>query len=176
MDKRRRHKRLQSTNLQKMRGLPRQADALELRSKGFTYDGIAFELGYDSGSGAYAAVQAALDHAIIEPGLEQIKIELGRLDRWLTQIEKKWDETGDQCWAELRLKIQAQRAKYLGLMSDRSEVRHSGAIEIKLSEVSDAELDSRLAIAFARTKVESPADSGREIASSGNSTVNGKSP
>lgn len=58
----------------------KQRRALRLRNLGASYDQIADELGYAGRSGAWKAVKAALDRAVIEPAMEQRVIQSERLD------------------------------------------------------------------------------------------------
>ncbi|MET9701693.1 hypothetical protein [Streptomyces griseus] len=59
----------------------RDAQAAELRSKGWTYRRIAAELGWKQGADAYNAVQRVLKETVREAGDEVRALELERLDR-----------------------------------------------------------------------------------------------
>ncbi|WP_406338254.1 hypothetical protein OG987_13320 [Streptomyces sp. NBC_01620] len=59
----------------------REAEAARLRTKGWTYQRIADELGYGHRADAYNAAQAALKATVREAGEELRTLELERLDR-----------------------------------------------------------------------------------------------
>ncbi|MEE4491604.1 hypothetical protein [Streptomyces sp. BE230] len=58
----------------------REAEAARLRSRGWTYQQIADEVGYKYRADAYNAVQAALKATVREPADELRALELMRLD------------------------------------------------------------------------------------------------
>lgn len=64
----------------------KQQRALELRNLGLSYDRIADQLGYAGRSGAWNAVRAALDRALVEPAREQRIIADQRLDLLLQRV------------------------------------------------------------------------------------------
>lgn len=92
----------------------RQRQALELRKAGVSYTVIADKLGYRSGSGAHAAVGAALKKTLQEPADDLRTLELERLDVAHLAI---WQQvrSGNQGAIDRYLKIAERRAKLLGL-------------------------------------------------------------
>src|SRR5438105_6695556 len=68
--------------------LRRDAEALRLRSRGWTYQRIADELGYHDRRTAYRAVEQALRETLQEPADDLRKLELDRLDRMWEAAEK----------------------------------------------------------------------------------------
>lgn len=64
----------------------KQQRALELRNLGLSYDRIAEQLNYAGRSGAWNAVKAALDRALVEPAREQRIIADQRLDLLLQRV------------------------------------------------------------------------------------------
>jgi hypothetical protein len=58
----------------------RDAEAARLRGRGLSYPRIANELGYADHTGAYYAVQRALQATVEEPAAEVRQLELERLD------------------------------------------------------------------------------------------------
>lgn len=88
--------------------------ALEMRAGGATYQAIADQLGYADPSGAYGAVERALQATIQEPADKVRNLELRRLDGlWL----RAWTRFagGDMTAGPLCLKIMERRARLLGL-------------------------------------------------------------
>lgn len=71
------------TSPTRIRSSQRQAQALELRKAGATYQAIADQLGYASAGSARESVKSALDKAIREPAEELREMELERLDQLL---------------------------------------------------------------------------------------------
>ncbi len=92
----------------------KQLQALELRKAGVSYAAIAQRLGYRSGSGAHAAVGAALKRTQQEPADEVRRLELERLDGMLLAIAGQI-KGGNQGAIDRALGIMARRAKLLGL-------------------------------------------------------------
>lgn len=88
--------------------------ALELRKGGMTFDRIADELGYADRSGAWKAVNAAMNATIQEPADELRRLEVERLDALLLAM---WGQAlGGSTWHVDRcLSIMDRRAKLLGL-------------------------------------------------------------
>jgi hypothetical protein len=65
----------------------RDAQAADLRAKGWTYQKIADELGYGDKRTAYDAVERALKEIIREPGEAVLHFELDRLDAELVRLD-----------------------------------------------------------------------------------------
>lgn len=102
--------------------LEKQAQALELRKQGKTYEDIAKALGYHDASGASKAVKSALDRIIREPAKDVLQLELQRLDALLeTALHTVYSGGGDEKRdlsldaIDRVLRIMERRAKYLGL-------------------------------------------------------------
>jgi hypothetical protein len=95
----------------------RKAKAVEMRKLGFTYQKIGDELGVTL-SAAHKMVTTALqelNEKAAESASEVRRLELERLDEWLVRVAKVV-QSGDTLSAIDRgLKIQARRAKLLGL-------------------------------------------------------------
>jgi hypothetical protein len=94
--------------------IERQAQALEMRKAGQTFEHIAQAIGYTNGGGAYKAVERALKATLQEPADELRRLECERLDAmlralWPSAISGKWLAV-DRCLA-----IMDRRAKLLGL-------------------------------------------------------------
>ena len=92
----------------------KEAQALELRKAGASFQMIADKLGYRDPSSAHKAVVRALANTIQQPADELRPLEAERLDRLLLAV---WP---DACAGEDRainraLQIMGQRAKLLGL-------------------------------------------------------------
>lgn len=92
----------------------KQRQALEMRNLGASYERIAAELGYSDKSGAWRAVQAALDRAVIEPAFEQRQMMAERLDILLRRCLGAFLE-GDLDQVRNVLAIEKRRAELFGL-------------------------------------------------------------
>ena len=92
----------------------KQAEALEYRKQGYTYEQIAEALGYKTAQGAYAAIQSALTRIIREPAQEVLQIELERLDAMFMRPFAA-ATSGDLMAIGACLNIMARKAKLLGL-------------------------------------------------------------
>jgi len=102
----------------------RATAALELRMCGYTYNQIAFELGYASKSGAYNAVNRLLTSRR-DQTIDKFRIEtLAHLDYLQAQIWAKVHQ-GDRVAIEISRKIAKQRIQVLG---------HDGLIKPKATE------------------------------------------
>jgi SMC interacting uncharacterized protein involved in chromosome segregation len=66
----------------------RDAQAADLRAKGWTYQKIADELGYADKRTAYDAVERALKDVVREPGTAVLHFELERLDQQLVRLNE----------------------------------------------------------------------------------------
>lgn len=94
--------------------LERERQALLLRKEGESLQTIADKLGYAGPSGAYKAIQAAMQAIIQEPAEEVRDMELLRLDTLLQSIWWR-AKTGDVPAVQTALKIMERRAKLIGL-------------------------------------------------------------
>lgn len=97
----------------------RQQKALELRNLGVGFDRIAQELGYSDRSGAWRAVKAALDRAVVEPAHEQRVIQSQRLDM-LVRSALAAVLAGDLDQISNVLRVEKRRAELWGLDAPRS--------------------------------------------------------
>lgn len=102
------------TSVRRLEALERQLQALELRKAGLSYPVIADKLGYASASGAYQAVESAIQKVLEEPAEKVRKMALSRLDSFMLSIWPKLRE-GDLTAIDRALKIEERRAKLLGL-------------------------------------------------------------
>ncbi|MCL5942763.1 MAG: hypothetical protein M1325_04475 [Actinobacteria bacterium] len=123
----------------------READALELRLGGATYEQIAARLGYKNRSGALRAVLRSLDRLIEPQEVEQLRrLELERLDRLLLGI---WYSAvhGEAQAIDRVLKILERRARLLGLDAPvRQEHSGPGGGPIQHEHLSESELDREI--------------------------------
>ncbi|MCC6446809.1 MAG: hypothetical protein IT210_25580 [Armatimonadetes bacterium] len=92
----------------------KEAQALNLRKQGHTFEQIAEQVGYADRSGAHKAVMRALQRLTNEPAAEARALELLRLDALLLAL---WPqaEKGDLKAIQSVLNLMARRARYLGL-------------------------------------------------------------
>ena len=122
----------------------KQAQALELRKAGATYQAIANELGYAHSTGAHKAVMAGLKLVMQEPADSLRKLELTRCDRMQQAV---WPAVlrGDVRAINAVLRIMERRAVYLGL-----DMPIKIDLEQRIREGAEAEgLDPEEAIAIA---------------------------
>jgi hypothetical protein len=129
------------------------ADACELRSRGWAYREIAEELGLSTPAQAHLRVQRAMTRVIQEPAEQARQFELDRLDRMYRNVEEVlaghhvvvqhgkvvYDHDGEpltdhdprmRAVATL-LKIQERRSKLLGLDSAQ-KVQLDGGVRYEL--------------------------------------------
>ena len=102
------------TSQRRVAATKRQAAAMELRGKGYTFEKIAEELGYRGPSGAFRAVSAGLDKTLREPAASLRVLESERLDRLLEGVWKK-AAAGNVQGVRAVLAILERRAKLWGL-------------------------------------------------------------
>jgi len=102
----------------------RQRQALELHKAGVGYQAIADRLGYAGPSGAYKAVNAALQKTLQEPADELRTRELERLDRMHAALWPK-AVSGHLRSVDRVLAIMARRSRLLGL--DAPQRQHVAA-------------------------------------------------
>ena len=104
----------------------RQAQAVELRKSGHTFQDIADKLGYKNPSGAHAAVMSALRKTLQEPSDELRTLELERLDAMLNSL---WPQiVARNAYTpravEVALKVMDRRAALLGLDAPKQVEDH----------------------------------------------------
>lgn len=120
----------------------REKDALELRTRGFTYDRIAESLGI-SRAGAAECVRRALAALKVETEekAEEVRdLELKRLDRML-EIAQAAADQGELGAIDRILRIQERRSKYLGLDAPaKSETHATVAASVDMSGLDDRQL------------------------------------
>jgi hypothetical protein len=92
----------------------KQITALQMRNLGYSYDAIADRLKYANRSGAWKAVQAALNRAVREPAREQRIIQAERLDILVNKCMAAV-LTGDLDQVRNVLLIEKRRADLFGL-------------------------------------------------------------
>ena len=102
------------TSQRRVAATKRQAAAMELRGKGYTFEKIAEELGYRGPSGAFRAVSAGLQKTLREPAASLRVLESERLDRLLEGVWKK-AAAGNVQGVRAVLAILERRAKLWGL-------------------------------------------------------------
>jgi len=102
------------TSQRRVAATKRQAAAMELRGKGYTFEKIAEELGYRGPSGAFRAVSAGLSKTLREPASSLRVLESERLDRLLEGVWKK-AAAGNVQGVRAVLAILERRAKLWGL-------------------------------------------------------------
>lgn len=106
---------------------------LELRAAGADFDQIVATPGTYKDKGSVSrAIKEALAEITIEPAEELIKLELKRLDAMLMGI---WGaaRTGDVFAIDRVLKIQNQRARYLGLEPPSSDQQTTKDVKVALA-------------------------------------------
>lgn len=109
----------------------RAANALKLRKLRVSYDDIAKQLGYANRSGAYKAVQKALQDITREPAKELIELELDTLDMMQSALAKRI-MAGDDIAINTGLKIMGQRAKLTGLYEASEDTSNLAEIRAAL--------------------------------------------
>ncbi len=123
----------------------READALELRLGGATYEQIAGRLGYKNRSSAQRAVLRVLGKLICTEDVESLRqLELERLDRLLLGI---WSAAvrGNAKDIDRVLKILERRARILGIDApERRELSGPGGGPIQHEHHTETELDREI--------------------------------
>ena len=102
------------TSPRRIRVRERQAQALELRKAGASFDQIAAQLGYHSKQAAHFAVKTGLAAIIREPAEELRALDLRRLDQILLVLWRRVQE-GDLAAIDRVFKALERRAALLGL-------------------------------------------------------------
>jgi len=123
----------------------REAEALELRLAGGTYEQIAQAIGYETRSAAYRAVVRALRSLSKVQDVEHLReLESERLDRLFLGVWAKAVK-GDDHKIDRVIKIMVRRAKLLGLDAPvRQELTGRGGGPIQLDHRTVAEVDSEI--------------------------------
>jgi hypothetical protein len=118
----------------------REAEALRLRTAGFSYREVGDQLGVGE-TMSRRIVQRALRRVLVEPGIEVIALECQRLDL-LTSAAMPRALAGSARWAEVAIRVMERRARLLGLDAPtRSEVHVMTADE---QEALDREIEALL--------------------------------
>ena len=116
--------------------LEKEAQVLSLRRLGATFDQIAKQLGYASGSGAYMAYRRACLKIIYEEVEETRKMEMDRLDNAQTRIMPQVN-LGNIPAINALLRIMERRARLLGL---DMPIKHDVEVNYFDSDSIDAEV------------------------------------
>ena len=119
-----------ATSAFQLKAKQRQAEALELRKAGLTYEEIAKRLGYGSRTAAYTAVKRALTELAEETSAsaEQLReLENSRLDRLHTIVWAQATQNRDLAAVDRAVRISERRAKLFGL--DLNEQRQADAAQ-----------------------------------------------
>lgn len=127
------------TSLAMLNAAAKQAQALELRKAGHSFEQIAAKLGYANGGGAYKAVEAGLRATLQEPADELRQLEITRLDTMLSALWPKV-KRGEHGAIDRALKVGERRAALVGLDAPKKIEQ-----KIDVSQLSDAELDAIVA-------------------------------
>ena len=101
--------------LQRIHTTQKEAEVLELRKAGWTFERIAERLGYANKGGAWKAYDRALTATLQEPADELRRLERERLDALFSAMYEIAMTKGSARHAEVALKAMEQRAKLLGL-------------------------------------------------------------
>ncbi len=125
----------------------KQALALDLRQKSYTYEAIAKELGYNSFQAAYQAVTRALQRTVQEPADEFRKVVGERLS---VALRKIWPRVlrGDPEGIKLFLQIHDRIAKLYGLnkqidinvQAEQVNVQNNITMSLDLKTLSEEQL------------------------------------
>lgn len=103
------------TSARRLRAFKKQVAALELRVKGESFRSIALELKYAGPSGAYKAVEAALERTLTARSEHLRQLELERLDKLMLIPWKRATIAGELVAIDRVLKIMERRAKLTGI-------------------------------------------------------------
>lgn len=119
-----------ATSAYQLKAKQRQAEALELRKAGLTYEEIAKRIGYGSRTAAYNAVKRALTELAEETSASADRLrelENSRLDRLHTIAWQQAVEAKDLTAIDRAVRISERRAKLYGL--DLNEKRQADAAQ-----------------------------------------------
>ena len=114
------HRTESKTSPRRLAALEKQRKALDLRLAGADFTQIATTLGFRDRSGAFRAVEAAMNR-VVQPGAEALrKANMERLNRmrlanWPAAIKGDKDAIG------VELRLQEREARYLGLDTQPSD-------------------------------------------------------
>jgi hypothetical protein len=95
----------------------RQAQALDLKKAGATYEEIAKALGYSHRSSARQAVKAAIERIGIEPAKEVVEVDLMRLDEFQKRLTNAMRQ-GDLGVIPSLMAVMRERRALLGWTSE----------------------------------------------------------
>jgi hypothetical protein len=123
----------------------RRAEALELREKGYSYRAIATELGVSLDT-AHQDVKTAMAAITKEPAETVLALELARLDEYEKRLRKAIED-GDLDRIDSALRVQARRAKLLGL-------DHKAVLDLNRSTGNLSDVDLWLAEMLGKRAVE----------------------
>lgn len=101
--------------LQRIDLTEKEAQVLELRKAGWTFERIAERLGYAQKSGAWKAYDRALTATLQEPADELRHLERERIDALFNAMYEVAVTKGSARHAEIALKAMERRAKLMGL-------------------------------------------------------------
>lgn len=105
----------------------RQAQALELKKAGATYEEIAKALGYTHRSSARAAVKAAIDRIGLEPAKDVVVMDLMRLDEMQKRLTAAM-RAGDLAAIPMLMNVMRERRSLVGWTPDSwAEEQRKGA-------------------------------------------------
>lgn len=159
----------------------RDAQALDLRRAGASYDQIAKQLGFAQKSGAHHSVMRALKAALAardETATEMRELEAQRLNAYLLGIYQKAIH-GDPKAIEVALKLSERMAALYGLDAPkRSEITGADGGPIEMEQrliLTEDERDQRIIAIFERARERTGVaalPAGPHLASS-NGTTNG---
>ena len=119
----------------------REEQALELRKKGHSYPEIGRQLGISTATAFQMVMRilAAYEDDIKENVPSVRRLELDRLDNWLTKLQPKIDN-GDDRAINTGLNLMGRRAKLLPGLEVPTEVHSTGEIQL----VPDMDLDAEI--------------------------------
>ena len=122
--------------------LEKEAKVLSLRRMGATFDQIAKQVGYASGSGAYNAYRRACLKIIYEEVEETRKMEMDRLDNAQLRIMPAVNR-GELQAVHALIRIMERRARLLGL---DAPIRHDVEVNYYDTDSIDSEVQKLVAL------------------------------
>lgn len=96
----------------------RQAQALELRKAGLTYQEIADALKFSNASGASRAVRSAIDRLGLEAAKDVVVMDLARLDEYMKRCTAQLRQHNDLSQIDRLLRIMDKKHQILGITTD----------------------------------------------------------
>ena len=129
-----------ATSKRRLTGREREAQAIELRKEGYTYQEIADTLGYRSPSGARDAILRAMKRLLPAENVEEVRsMEVARLDAIMRRLWKKLKPEAfgkDELLVVDRiLKVMDRRARLYGLDAPERQIVIEGDLETFLSRL-----------------------------------------